>query len=147
MEKQHNPNDWVVKVVCSSDNETKMETISVYGGSEDDLMLIHQQIKPHFMLNRESAKTFVDRFLDNFNMCNTLPKRINHAENLVMNIFTVKNIASLFINNASLCIHNVIVHKYVLTACKVIILEALLALGLGLFPCNIARVFHGDLRR
>lgn len=83
MEKQHKPNDWVVKVVCSSDNETKMETISVYGGSEDDLMLIHQQIKPHFMLNRESAKTFVDRFLDNFNMCNTLPKRINHAENLV----------------------------------------------------------------
>lgn len=85
MEKQHNPNDWVVKVVCSSDNETKMETISVYGGSEDDLMLIHQQIKPHFMLNRESAKTFVDRFLDNFNMATPLPKRIDQFEHIVEN--------------------------------------------------------------
>lgn len=83
MNEAQSPQDYVVKVVTSYNKENNMETISVYLGSEDHLELGHQQIRPLFMYNRESAKTFVDRFLDNFNMCNTLPKRIDHAENLV----------------------------------------------------------------
>lgn len=83
MNKAQSPKDYVVKVVSSYDKETNMETISVYVGSENDLVLGHQQIRPLFMRNREGCMTFVDKFLDTFNIFNSSPKRIDQFENIV----------------------------------------------------------------